>query len=319
MIEDLAAYCSHYLAELENSDCGLILQTLTESVKHGLPVPEQILQRYWTNILVHSAKIVQSPFFVETHGSIIAGFIKLNELNVNEETLWDRLVQWSANAVQKPELLGPFAESSPCRVPKRIKLENCKGMQPDQVAQQEAILSLMTPHMRFTRMNKDFFVDKVRKFLDRKESDAVMDYFLLNRRPKDFLLQRAGLTFKEEREEIKGLVAQVSLDHPNLMKVRLEKSQRISNVALVFASFPMETAVWYVSALGKTFHKATDVGCMSDMEVDFGDVCDEIVILFGKLPTRLVKVRVMGQTMPRLEHLDGVVGKLCKDLPLTCA
>eukprot|EP00438_Fugacium_kawagutii_P003969 Skav207536 [mRNA] locus=scaffold756:159389:160657:- [translate_table: standard] len=318
MIEELAAYCVHYLQDLDNFDCGSILETLTESVKHSLLLPEEVLRTYWAHMLLHSSKVLESPFFVETHGSIIAGLIPLNEFNVHEQTLWDRLVQWSANAVQKPELLGPFAESSPCRVPKRIKLENCRGMQPDQVAQQQAILSLMTPHMRFTRMNRDFFVDRVRKFLDRQESDAVMDYFLLKRLPKDLPMERSAVTFKNELEELKGLVAHVSLDHPNLMKIGLEKPQRIIHVSLVFASALQETAVWYVSALGKTFHKATDVGCQSVMDFDFGDVCDEFVILLGKLPTRLVKVRVMGTTR-RSEQLDRLVQKLSKDLPLPSA
>ena len=37
--------------------------------------------------MTESIKIVQSPFFLETHGSIIAMLLKLNEFYISEETL----------------------------------------------------------------------------------------------------------------------------------------------------------------------------------------------------------------------------------------
>lgn len=73
MIDDLEKYCWHYLQHLvPGSDCTLILQTMTESLKLSLDLPEEVQHTYWSNILAQSTQVVQSPFFIETHGLIIA-------------------------------------------------------------------------------------------------------------------------------------------------------------------------------------------------------------------------------------------------------
>ena len=159
MIEDLEKYCWDYLRDLEGLDSTLILQTLTECLKCSFDLPEELQCTYWSNILSKSASVVQSPFFVETHGSVIAKLIKLDEFHVNEETLWNRLVEWSASAVQKPELLGPFADATPCQPAKRAKTndDDSNSSGPSETAQRDAILQFMSPHIRFIQMKKDFF------------------------------------------------------------------------------------------------------------------------------------------------------------------
>ena len=119
----------------------------------------------------------------------------MDEFDVDEERLWERLLEWSAVAIQKPELLGPFADAAPCPPVKRAKLlSEDPGMGPNELAQQGAILRLMSKHIRFAEMCQPFFVDRARDYLDREESDAVMDYFLLGREPEGLVAaQRGGL------------------------------------------------------------------------------------------------------------------------------
>eukprot|EP00435_Cladocopium_sp_Y103_P015192 s677_g3.t1 len=136
-------------------------------------------------ILDESESIVDLPFFLETHGCIIASLIKLDEFHVYEEQLWDRLLEWSAAAVRKPELLGPFAWAS-CPPLKRAKSSTgeCNSMTPHEVACQQEVFRLMLPHIRFTQMSQQFFIDKARKHLDRAKSEAVIDFFMLHRNPE---------------------------------------------------------------------------------------------------------------------------------------
>ena len=92
MIDDLEKYCLDYLQNSKDLDCTAALQIFTGSLKASLSLPEELQQTYWSILLAKSEEVVQSPFFVETHGSIISKLIKLEEFRVNEETLWDR---WS--------------------------------------------------------------------------------------------------------------------------------------------------------------------------------------------------------------------------------
>lgn len=118
----------------------------------------------------------------------------MDEFDVDEGTLWARLLEWSAVAIQKPELLGPFADAAPCQPVKRAKplSDDSRGMGPSELAQQGAILRLMSKHIRFAEMSQPFFVDIARNYLDREESDAVMDYFLLGRKPEGLIAARRG-------------------------------------------------------------------------------------------------------------------------------
>eukprot|EP00438_Fugacium_kawagutii_P004665 Skav209254 [mRNA] locus=scaffold990:298141:300802:- [translate_table: standard] len=217
MIEGLEQYCLEYLqAPLEDvAECGQILHILTESLKHSISLPEELLHFYFCNILENSATVLQSSFFLETHGSIIANLIKLDEFNVKEDALWDRLVDWSSNAVQKTELLGPFASASPCLSSKRVKpdKDDSNGTGPHQATLQEAILRMISQDIRCTKLTKDFFVDKVRKYLDRSASEAIMDFLFLSRKPTQLplstLTERVGLDAFFATEQVEKFVAQV--------------------------------------------------------------------------------------------------------------
>ena len=194
MIDDLEKYCQHYLEDLNGLDCTLILQTMTTAAQLSLELPVEVQKTYWANLLVKSTHVVDSPAFVEAHGSIMAKLIKMDEFEVNEETFWNRLVEWSANAVLKPSLLGPYADSTPCTDPKRAKkdTEDSNDVGSNAHAQQGAILTQMSPYIRYGTMQKSFFVDKVRKYLDRRKSDAIMDYLLLGRPPQDLHTEARG-------------------------------------------------------------------------------------------------------------------------------
>ena len=229
VIDDLGAYCLHYLQSSEDVDGPAALQILNESLQLSTNLPEEIQHRCWTTVLTESIKVVQSPLFLETHGSIIAILIELDELYIYEETLWERLVEWSAAAVQKPDVLGPF-DAAP----------------EDGVDQQVAILRLISPHIRFTQMSKDFFIDRVRKYLSREESEAVTDYFLLGHQAEGLLVnQRVGLDPMIEpmtcwwfdlHETAKTMVSSTRTRTRTTRTVTFEKPTWVTKVELIFGS-----------------------------------------------------------------------------------
>jgi len=194
MIDDLEKYCQHYLEDLNGLDCTLILQTMTTAAQLSLELPVEVQKTYWANLLVKSTHVVDSPAFVEAHGSIMAKLIKMDEFEVNEETFWNRLVEWSANAVSEPNRLGPYADATPCPDPKRAKkdTEDSNDVAANTQAQQGAILKQMSPYMRYGKMQKSFFVDRVRKYLDREKIDAITDYLMLGREPQGMLMEARG-------------------------------------------------------------------------------------------------------------------------------
>ena len=317
MIEDLEKYCWDYLGDLEGLDSTLILQTLTESLKSSFDLPEELQCTYWSNILAKSASVVQSPFFVETHGSVISKLIKLDEFHVNEETLWSRLVEWSASAVQKPELLGPFADATPAQPAKRAKMndDNSNSSGPSETSQRDAILQFMSPHIRFIQMKKDFFVDKVRQHLDRKDSDAVIDYFLLGRESEGLLAKR--------REGLKDPIVkpEESFPYAQERKLKFERPILVTKVELSYIQYTgvwtQPSFRWTVTAANQTFEQSTNFNGTSVMVIALQDPCDELVIDISGC--RYVQtVHVTGKKCtPQVELADLAVQRLSKDLLVT--
>ena len=128
--------------------------------------------------------------------SIVAQIIKLDEFAVDEGKLWARLVEWSAAAVRKPEQLGPYADAVGEGV-KRIKTDADDGCSIHEMEQQMAILQQMSQQIRFGAMNKDFFVDKARKYLTREESEEILVFFVLGRQPQRLMVSpRTGLVLQ---------------------------------------------------------------------------------------------------------------------------
>ena len=89
MIKELEEYCLSYL--LAQTDCAAILQALTAAAKLSYQLEPEVLQKYWATILLKSSEVVASSAFLETHGSIIAQILKLDEFEVDEDTLWTSL------------------------------------------------------------------------------------------------------------------------------------------------------------------------------------------------------------------------------------
>lgn len=182
LIEQLEAYCLHYLRSLQ--DCNQILETMTLAAKGSYLLPEDFQLRYWATILYkcrEGAAVVDSVGFQHAHGSIIAVLVKLNELQVDEEQLWTSLLSWSANAVKDPELLGPFA-AVPVPSSKRIKVEDGTAeLGVNEALQRQAILSRLAKDVRFATMRKEFFADHVRAHLPLEELEPATLFFLANR------------------------------------------------------------------------------------------------------------------------------------------
>ena len=322
MIEDLEKYCWDYLGDLEGLDSTLILQTLTESLKSSFDLPEELQCTYWSNILAKSASVVQSPFFVETHGSMISKLIKLDEFHVNEQTLWSRLVEWSASAVQKPELLGPFADATPAQPAKRAKMndDNSNSSGPSETGQQEAILQLMSPHMRFIQMDKGFFIDKVRKHLDRKQIDAVTDYFLVGRKSEGLLTpEHVGLKDPDVPVEERQDFQESCGSGFNEKTLKFPKPVLVTKVEL-HSPLNLNQIEWSVSVANRTFDKCSTSsnwsGGQSTIAVSLADPCDELLVkVFGNRIDKVKSIRVIGRTVKGpLELANSVVQRLSKDL-----
>ena len=125
---------------------------------------------------------------------------------MDEGELWARLVEWSAAAVRKPEQLGPYADAMGESVKRSRTEADDSALGTHEMEQQRAILKQMSQHIRFGAMNKDFFVDKARKYLPREEADEIMDFFLLGRKSERLKTSpRVGLVQEEEMVEIKVL------------------------------------------------------------------------------------------------------------------
>ena len=333
MIEDLEKYCWDYLRDLEGLDSTLILQTLTECLKCSFDLPEELQCTYWSNILSKSASVVQSPFFVETHGSVIAKLIKLDEFHVDEETLWNRLVEWSASAVQKPELLGPFADATPCQPAKRAKTndDDSNGIGPSETVQQEAVLQLMSPHMRFIQMNKGFFIDKVRKHLGRKEIDAVTDYFLVGRISEGLLTRkRVGLKDPiievEEKQDFQVCCEfsqkKLKFTKPILL-TKVEINSRATGRFFGEPCFFNISFTWSVSAANLKFSNSvasdsdnTRAPSKSTIAINLQDPCDELIVdIASDQIDKVGSIEVTGMSFkPPVELAKSVVQRLSKDL-----
>ena len=195
LIEKLERYCADYLYGLK--DCTQILQAMTAAAKSCFCFVQELHRHYWTNILLQSSKVLASPAFQVAHGLIIDQLIKLDEFDVNEDDLWSCLVAWSANAVRQPEILGPFANTTE-EVVKRSKTEGQESGA-HEVAQQTAILRLMSQHIRFGAMTKEKFFDQARVHLTHEQNYEVIEHFWLGRTPQRVRAStRAGLVSEPE-------------------------------------------------------------------------------------------------------------------------
>eukprot|EP00438_Fugacium_kawagutii_P030939 Skav233222 [mRNA] locus=scaffold1215:94379:95815:+ [translate_table: standard] len=196
LIDGLRVYCLRYLSYLPDSES---LQAMTAALKMSYSLPKDLVSKLCKDILLNSKDAVGSPAFLQAHGSIIYALIQSDALEIDEEVLWTRLVAWSACAVQMPELLGPFGEAcSQCVKRPRTELEQADGPGSNELAQQKSIVQMMSKHMRFAAMNKEFFFDKVRPWETQECNDTIMAYWLLGRKLPDWCLsKRPGMSFWE--------------------------------------------------------------------------------------------------------------------------
>ena len=323
MIDGLQKHCWEYLQHSPDLDCAASLQLLTESLQFSLDLPEEMKRLFCKRLLANSEGIVESPFFLETHGSIIASLIKLDEFNVVEERLWDRLAEWSACAVRKPELLGPFSEVTPCPALKRAKT-TVDGAN-EQAALKEAVFQMMLPHIRCTLLPKDFFVDKVRNYLDREQSDAVMDYFLLGRNSD-------GLVIKERF----GLACLHDWCEPPALELLRLKTRLIGHSGegchtINLGGRFQVTSVQITVSCGKALRWSVALGGieseeivaenrqfpgMSVLKVSFYNVCEELQFSFSAVSDYEVhSILVEGKKIsPELERANQVVQQLSEDI-----
>ncbi|CAE8689963.1 unnamed protein product [Polarella glacialis] len=192
MISGLEQACITYLETEIKADQVVAVMSASATLDYNLP--REVQEKCWSTILVQSQKVLSAPSFVAAHGSIIARVVKLEEFEVSEEQLWSRLVEWSAHAVEHPELLGPFSNASAEEsTAKRLRGDN-PPLGANEVALQKGVLQALAKHVRFTVMGKEFFVDKARPYLTREDSESVMMYYLLGRvPPTQVTSKRSGL------------------------------------------------------------------------------------------------------------------------------
>lgn len=169
MIDALESHCLSYLRALKEP--GAVLRAMTAAAKASFCLPIEVQHSFWCNLLFRSQEVLESPAFLEAHGSIISRLIQLEEFQVAESRLWSRLLDWTLRAVQQPELLGSYADLT---VSSEKRLKSTEALGGNEQALQEAILREMSKHIRFVAMSKDFFFDKARRYLSREDSEAVM-------------------------------------------------------------------------------------------------------------------------------------------------
>ena len=275
--------------------------------------------------------------------SIVAQILKLDEFAVDEGKLWARLVEWSAVAVRKPELLGPYADATGECVKRSRTYADDTALGAHEMEQQRAILKQMSQHIRFGAMSKDFFVDKARMFLTREESEEIIDFFLLGRKPQRLMVSpRTGLvqeitsfpiTVNEVREWVGdflpcslGATASLSttlaqgngdwtpryhgLNPLTKLEVKLHQQLRISSVRLTFAP---NGAICLITVMPSctivTSERIVDCKVVSDF---FGDTL-EIVPLYASNPAALTKIEVFGSCFKYVFILirSDMLGNLC--------
>ena len=194
LIEELEALCREYLEQIQ--EIPLILKTLTAATKLGHAFPCEVQRKFWIAILLNSQETVQSLASAEAHGSIVEQLIKLDELEIDEELLWGSLVDWVAAAVRKPEILGPFADITldSTKRPRTAASGTCGGRGANERAQQEAILRLMSKHLRLGAISKEFFARSVKQYLAPEDREAVFLHFLVGDKLEHFSTsKRTGL------------------------------------------------------------------------------------------------------------------------------
>ena len=275
LIDDLRNCCLRYLNNLP----GFETTILTVALKASFPLPKELALKCCQEILQDSRKVVESSLFLGAHGKIIQALLELEELDLDEELLWSRLPEWSASAVQNPELLGPFAEAAAgAAEAKRCKTEP-DGLGSNEAAQQGAIVQMISKHIRFAAMSKEFFWDTARPWLRREDIDAVISTSWLGRpSPERPLVQRSGL-FRAvplarhavrvqqlsptlETENIQNLIAGSRWDQPSVestlqltLSPGLNTVKDIVRVELSFCSLgtPPSTKLQFIRGDGRLY------------------------------------------------------------------
>ncbi|CAJ1388678.1 unnamed protein product [Effrenium voratum] len=230
LISPLEEHCRNFLQTLQ--DYALILQWMTDAAKLSYPLEPAVHRKYWTKILLKSSEVIRSQAFLETHGSIVAQMLELDELEVDEDTLWTQCVAWSTNAVHHPELLGPYADAG----------NSVKRRRADEAGthdgQCEAILQLMSESIRFGALSRALFFDKVRPLLTHEQNYEVWEYFTLKQRSEQiWARKRPGLTLGEKVvfESAEGGIAARWIPSRWVLKVNLGRASAFRGLELSFA------------------------------------------------------------------------------------
>eukprot|EP00931_Biecheleriopsis_adriatica_P100502 TRINITY_DN75800_c0_g1_i1.p1 TRINITY_DN75800_c0_g1~~TRINITY_DN75800_c0_g1_i1.p1 ORF type:complete len:455 (-),score=91.05 TRINITY_DN75800_c0_g1_i1:31-1395(-) len=254
MIESLVKLCTDYIELIKAEE---ILVVMTSAIFLDYALPQKLQEGLWARIILDPAKILKAESFVGAHGSIIDRVVKLDELEVKEDDLWSALLKWSANAVLQPQLLGPFSDLAPeLSDSKRSKElhEQTKGsLGPNQLAQQVAILQSLSHQLRLGTMSKHYFVDKVKPYISREDTEMILTFYLLGRQPPPPLLtsKRSGLRPVEQLHPAYFKSCRASGDAENLslgrgtwkpisaessLEVQSPKDIRVTKIRLTFAA-----------------------------------------------------------------------------------
>ncbi|CAE7598212.1 btbd6a [Symbiodinium natans] len=338
LIDDLSRHCLRYLTSLQQSELDLKVRTITAALKMSYCLPEDLLLRYCREMLLNSKGLIESPAFAEAHGSIIHALIQLDELEVNEEVLWSQLVEWSSNAVRKPEMLGPYADAVGTST-KRQKGESDgdDGLGGNEKAQRSAIIRMIAKHMRFAGVSKEFFFDSVRTWLPREDSDAVIGCLWLGRQSPDvWACKRQGLptseripaanvTVTQERPDAQGQGVQAllagSVWKPPATNSRLKISAPAS-MSKVALNFSPQGSVWnchlqytVLTGVFKTQPSSIDVEGRT-LTFEFGRPLRTCWIHPGTLPedaASLTQVTIF-RRKARADVAEEAASRLCKNL-----
>lgn len=226
MITGLVAHCVGFVNRIKPIEALIVLSSVAAG---GSATREDIRRDLWRKVLLNSKAVLESDAFAQTHGSIVYQLVKLEELEVEEETLWLCLRKWVRNAVSNCHLLGPFADILPEDAQsKRCKLDT-SGRVSDTSSQEAAVLQALAKHVRIALLGKNFFCDEVMRFLLREDCESIMMFHMLGRLPPNFLTTpRSGFKPTEQ-----------------ILPINVTSSHNLTECE----KLPSCTAAWHLSAV----------------------------------------------------------------------
>eukprot|EP01084_Bolivina_argentea_P099637 179086_1 len=215
-IEALVAECVYFLSNCINQNN--VLSVLNSAYLLN-SLDYKFFRKCKSIIYKNPKSILSTEGFITLHPDLVIEILSWDYLNIREETIWTACVQWATNVIsnkiQFPAIEKSIIASKPIQFSNDEKNddEELKSVEIKETPSIATMLKLLIPHIRFPLMSTQFFVDKVKSFLTREQSDSVMVYYLLKRKPIFSIAKRSNVI------ECKVVAASCALDKAKKLTV----------------------------------------------------------------------------------------------------